>query len=247
MGTLAGAAPDRDFYAPLPPLRPRWLWRRQAQRVRGSHYLGADARRSAVAAQGNCLSALKIALIRQKYNAAGGAERFVAQAMRELAKQGATVTLITRQWKDNSGQPIVELAPVYWGSTWRDWSFARAVCQHLRRTKYDLVQSHERLACCDVFRAGDGVHREWLAQRARGFNAVRRATMYFNPHHGYLLQAERRMFESPRLRAVICNSRMVRDEILRHYEIDEAKLSVIYNGVDLEAFQPDLRSSWRDT
>jgi len=91
------------------------------------------------------------------------------------------------------------------------------------------------------------VHREWLAQRARGFNAVRRATMYFNPHHGYLLQAERRMFESPRLRAVICNSRMVRDEILRHYEIDEAKLSVIYNGVDLEAYQPALRSSWRET
>jgi UDP-glucose:(heptosyl)LPS alpha-1,3-glucosyltransferase len=193
------------------------------------------------------LSALKIALIRQKYDAAGGAERFVAQAMRELAKQGSTVTLITRQWERTSRQAVVELAPAYWGSTWRDWSFARAVCRHLQTTKYDLVQSHERLGCCDVFRAGDGVHREFLAQRARGFNAVRRAAMYCNPHHGYLLHAERRMFEAPRLRAVICNSRMVRDEILRHYEIDAAKLNVIYNGVDLEAFQPALRASWRDT
>jgi len=191
------------------------------------------------------LSGLNIALIRQKYTAAGGAERFVAQAMRELAKQGNTVTIVTRQWERTSGQTVVELAPAYWGSTWRDWSFARAVCRHLQTTTYDLVQSHERLACCDVFRAGDGVHREWLAQRARGFGAMRRAAMYLNPHHGYLLHAERRMFESPKLRAVICNSHMVREEILRHYRIDEKKLNVIYNGVDLEAFQPNLRASWR--
>ena len=192
------------------------------------------------------MSALNIALIRQKYDASGGAERFVAQAMRELAKQGTTVTLITRQW-EKTGQAVVKLSPAYWGSTWRDWSFAHAVCRHLQTTKYDLVQSHERLGCCDVYRAGDGVHREWLVQRARGFNTMRRAAMYLNPHHVYLLHAERRMFESPGLRAVICNSRMVRDEILGHYRIEEAKLNIIYNGVDLEAFHPALRTSWRDT
>jgi UDP-glucose:(heptosyl)LPS alpha-1,3-glucosyltransferase len=192
------------------------------------------------------LSAPKIALIRQKYNPAGGAERFVSRAMRELAQQGAEVTLITRQWDHNSDQVAVELTPWYVGSTWRDWSFARAVCRHLQRTKYDLVQSHERLDCCDLFRAGDGVHREWLGQRARAMNPVRRLGMLFNPHHGYLLQVERRMFESRRLRAVICNSRMVRDEILRHYHIAADKLNVIYNGVDLEEFNPDRGGAWRD-
>jgi len=192
------------------------------------------------------LSALKIALIRQKYDAAGGAERFVAMAMRELTRQGAQVTLLTRQWDHKSTQPVVELRPAYWGSTWRDWSFARAVCRHLRTTKYDLVQSHERLACCDVFRAGDGVHREWLAQRGRARHALHRLAMYCNPHHGYLLQAERRMFENPALRAVICNSRMVRDEIMRHYDIDAAKLNVIYNGVNLDGFNPALRATSRE-
>jgi UDP-glucose:(heptosyl)LPS alpha-1,3-glucosyltransferase len=192
------------------------------------------------------LSAPKIALIRQKYNPAGGAERFVSRAMRELAQQGAEVTLITRQWDHKSDQVAVELTPWYVGSTWRDWSFARAVCRHLQRTKYDLVQSHERLDCCDLFRAGDGVHREWLGQRARAMNPVRRLGMLFNPHHGYLLRAERRMFESRRLRAVICNSRMVRDEILRHYDIAADKLNVIYNGVDLEEFNPARRGAWRD-
>ena len=192
------------------------------------------------------MSAPKIALIRQKYNPAGGAERFVSRAMRELALQGSEVTLITRQWDRKSDQAVIELTPWYLGSTWRDWSFARAVCLHLQQTKYDLVQSHERLKCCDLFRAGDGVHREWLTQRARGLNPLRRAAIYFNPHHGYLLQAERRMFESRRLRAVICNSRMVRDDILRHYDIAEDKLYVIYNGVDLDEFNPARRGVLRD-
>ena len=39
------------------------------------------------------MSALRIALIRQKYNAAGGAERFVARAMQALVEQGADITL----------------------------------------------------------------------------------------------------------------------------------------------------------
>ena len=44
------------------------------------------------------------------------------------------------------------------GRVWRDWSFARAVCATLESHSFDLVQSHERIACCDVYRAGDGVH-----------------------------------------------------------------------------------------
>jgi len=53
------------------------------------------------------------------------------------------------------------------------------------------------------------------------------------------------MFESPRLRAVICNSRMVRDEIRQDFRIEPDKLHVIYNGVDLEHFHPRLRDSLR--
>src|SRR5437879_13638688 len=46
------------------------------------------------------------------------------------------------------------------------------------------------------------------------------------------------MFEHPRLRAVICNSKMVRDEVRRAVRIAREKLHVIYNGVDLEYFHP---------
>ena len=192
------------------------------------------------------MSAPRIALIRQKYNAAGGAERFVARAMQALAEQGADITLITRKWDEESVQRVVRLTPQYLGSTLRDWSFSRAVCRHLRHTHYDLVQSHERLNCCDIFRAGDGVHREWLAQRARTMTPLRWLSMRCNPYHVYTLHAERQMFASPRLRTVICNSRMVRDELVRHYGVREDQLTVVYNGVDLQEFNPGRRDSLRD-
>ena len=41
---------------------------------------------------------MKIAIIRQRYNPYGGAERFVERALGALASEGAAVTLITRSW-----------------------------------------------------------------------------------------------------------------------------------------------------
>ncbi len=193
------------------------------------------------------MSGPRIALIRQKYNSAGGAERFVSRAARALAEQGADITLITRKWDQASALQVIQLTPWYLGSTWRDWSFTRAVCRHLQHTHYDLVQSHERLACCDVFRAGDGVHREWLTQRGRTMGPLGRLAMGINPHHAYVLRAERQMFESPRLRAVICNSLMVKEEIVRHFGLRQDQLTVVYNGVDLEEFSPRRREPSRRT
>jgi UDP-glucose:(heptosyl)LPS alpha-1,3-glucosyltransferase len=65
-------------------------------------------------------------------------------------------------------------------------------------------------------------------------------------YHRYVCDAERRMFEHPRLRAVICNSRMVRDEIVREFRVEPEKLRVIYNGVDLQDYSPARRESLRE-
>ena len=46
--------------------------------------------------------------------------------------------------------------------------------------------------------------------RARIQSPVARALTAANPYHRYVLDAERRMFEGARLKAVICNSEMVR-------------------------------------
>jgi len=192
---------------------------------------------------------LKIALIRQRYNPYGGAERFVERAMTALAKQEVEMTLLARGWlgaEELAGEVrMIRCDPFYIGRVWRDWGFARSVCAALKTNAFDLVQSHERIACCDVYRAGDGVHRQWLANRSRAAGLFERIALALNPYHLYTKAAEKRLFESPTLRAVICNSNMVKEEVRRHFGLAGDKLHVIYNGVDLVAFNPRLREAWR--
>ena len=188
---------------------------------------------------------MRIALIRQSYTAFGGAERFIANALEALKSQGVQLTLVARRWQIQSGIESIVCNPFYLGRLWRDWGFARAVCRELAHHDFDLVQSHERIPCCDIYRAGDGVHRQWLAERGRVLSAAQRFRLRLNPYHRYVLAAEKRLFRSPRLKAVICNSRMVKDEIQRHFGVVEEMLHVIYSGVDTTAFHPALRTRHR--
>lgn len=184
---------------------------------------------------------MRIALIRSRYNPYGGAERFVARAIAALSARGATLTLIAREWDEATANlELRRCDPPYIGKIWRDKSFARGVRRILDSEHFDLVQSHERIAGCDIYRAGDGVHAVWLEQRKRVLGPAGRLGLRLSPHHRYLLDAERQMFIDGRLRAVVCNSAMVRDEISAVFEVEASKLHVIYNGVDTGMFHPRL-------
>jgi UDP-glucose:(heptosyl)LPS alpha-1,3-glucosyltransferase len=188
---------------------------------------------------------VKLAIVRQTYNPYGGAERIVSRVLPYLEKQGAEVTLIARKSQGWGARRVLRVDPVHVGRTWRDWSFSRAARKAWRREGFDIVQSHERIPGCDVYRAGDGVHRRWLDIRRQTASPLARIGMLLNVYHRYVCRAEKEMFEHPRLRAVICNSKMVREEILRAFRIAPEKLHVVYNGVDLEHFHPRERARLR--
>ncbi len=195
---------------------------------------------------------MKIAIIRQRYNPFGGAERFVERALGALAGEGAEVSLITRNWDGapRAGFRQITCDPPYsrlfGGRAARDRSFAAAAQAEMAKGGFDITQSHERIPGCMIFRAGDGVHAAWLDHRARSLGSLQRLTQRWSPYHRYVLGAERAMFAHPALQAVICNSQMVADEVARYYGVARDKLQVIYNGVDTEAFHPGLAGQHRE-
>ncbi|WP_440027656.1 glycosyltransferase family 4 protein [Chromobacterium amazonense] len=181
----------------------------------------------------------RLAIVRQKYNPAGGAERIVSAILRQLHNCDALrPMLITRNWESLDGVEAVRVKPFYLGSVWRDWSFARAARQAWREKQANLVQSHERIPGCDIFRAGDGVHAAWLEARLEGRGWFARLATFCNPYHHYMLRTERAMFRHPALRAVICNSELVRDDVTRRFGVPPEHCVVIYNGVDSVFFNP---------
>lgn len=192
---------------------------------------------------------MKLALVRAKYNPFGGAERFLNDAVAALAESDppVSVTLFTREWPAQGAGGMAHriVNPAYLTSAGRDRGFADAVRATLAAEHFDLVQSYERIAGANIYHAVDGVHAEWLAQRRRIQGAVQRAGVAINPHHRYVLQAERAMFAAPEFKAAICISTMVRDDILRHFSVDPAKLHVIYSGVDAQKFSPECKAEFR--
>jgi UDP-glucose:(heptosyl)LPS alpha-1,3-glucosyltransferase len=191
------------------------------------------------------MQSLKVALIRQRYTAFGGAERVMTDIMQAMQTQGAQFTVVARCWQVQNGVEVLTVDPFYVGGLWRDWGFARAACRALSLRSFDLVQAHARVACCDVFYCSDGLHREWLTQRRRIQGWWGKLGVALNLYHHYMLAAEEKLFRSARLKAVICMSEMVKEEIFEHFGVPKEKLHVIYNGIDEQAFHPGLKQQYR--
>ncbi|SDI49442.1 glycosyltransferase family 4 protein [Propionivibrio dicarboxylicus] len=194
---------------------------------------------------------LRLALVRQRYNPFGGAERFIERALGALVREGAEITLITRDW---SGAPREGFrqqrcdpgySKLFGGRAARDRSFAKCAQREMRNGDYDITQSHERIPGCMIFRAGDGVHAAWLDHRGRDQSPLARYATRLAPFHRFILAQEAAMLAAPELRAVICNSVMVREEMRQYYDVPESKLVVIENGIDLDQYHPRVADLWR--
>lgn len=182
---------------------------------------------------------MKVALIHPQYRPDGGAEKAISCTIEALLHKGASVKIITRKWAEQGGDvEVVRCDPFYLGRLWREWSFVRAAGKVVAEMDVDIVQSQVRLPGCDIYRAGGGVHREWLKQRNRIVGSLRRLSTRVGLFHRYKLAAESELYADPRLRAVICNSKMVKKEIEQYFDVPPEKIHVVYNSVDLQGFDP---------
>ena len=63
---------------------------------------------------------MRIALVRQRYNPYGGAERFIERAIAALERQDVETALITRAWRVADGRRVLVVDPFNMGRLWRD-------------------------------------------------------------------------------------------------------------------------------
>src|ERR1700745_3725243 len=107
---------------------------------------------------------LSIGFVRRGYSQTGGAEAYLKRLARGMVEAGHDVELIaTTDWPDT------------------EWSFGSITRLHTKSPigfadelqkihaslQCDVLLSLERVWSCDIYRAGDGVHRAWLDRRTR--------------------------------------------------------------------------------
>jgi UDP-glucose:(heptosyl)LPS alpha-1,3-glucosyltransferase len=186
---------------------------------------------------------MKIALLRQRVSAPGGAETTLINLAQGLAAAGQDVAVYATDPEEEALKllgPDVKYVPVAMrgGKTVRVLTYALNVRQLLRQNPGQVVFSLERTLEPQVYRAGDGCHREYLRRRSPYLSPLARLAQKLSFFHGVMLSLEKRLFTSPGLLRVIANSRQVQREIIEHYRLAPEKIRVIYNGLDHRKFRP---------
>lgn len=166
----------------------------------------------------------KLFIVRRESGGIGGAEKVAHRFVKAFSKHFDTELI--HAGKKINGFRIKGTS----GPSWlKCLSFARSTREFLKNKPDALVLSMERGVPGDIYRAGDGVHNVWLKHKYQNS-----PQWMFNPLHWLLPKLESISIEKSKL--VVPNSKMVRDEILRHYNISNDRLKVIHNGCDAEAF-----------
>jgi len=187
---------------------------------------------------------LNIALVRRGYSRSGGAEAYLRRLSRGIVEAGHAVQLVaTKEWPEDQWPfgPITRLgARTVIG-------FADELEQIRPQLRCDVLFSLERVWSCDVYRAGDGVHRVWLARRRKFEVPLKQFVHAASRKHRDLLQLEQSLFEKRKAGRVIAASKMVANEIVNVYGYPADKIDLVRNGVPVHKFRfdPELREKSR--
>ena len=179
---------------------------------------------------------LRIAFVRRGYSRSGGAEAYLKRLADGIVKAGHDVQLVaTNAWPEDQW-PFGSITRL--GAT-TVIGFADELEQNRRQLHCDVLFSLERVWSCDVYRAGDGVHRAWLARRRKFEVPLKQFVRAASRKHRDLLQLEESLLEKRKVGRVIVASQMVANEIIDLYRYPADTIDLVRNGVPLDEFRFD--------
>ena len=159
----------------------------------------------------------KIYLIRSSKTKFGGAENYLSRLSKALEKANIEHQVIN--------SPFPKFLP--------SWIRSILFNIHLYFLKQDkFFYSLDRITCPDLYRAGDGVHKVFLSIEAKS---------KLNLLHPTYLYLEQKCFNNAK--SIITNSKMVKNEIIKSYDINPNKIEIIYNGIEFK--EVDYQKSFK--
>jgi UDP-glucose:(heptosyl)LPS alpha-1,3-glucosyltransferase len=176
---------------------------------------------------------LTIGFVRRGFSSGGGAETYLKRLAAGVAAAGHRATLFTAgdwpadEWRFGAIERVNAASAI---------AFADEL-EQIARDRCDVLFSLERIWRCDVYRAGDGVHRAWLQRRDQIAGPLGKLSRLFNRKHSAALALEKSLFGQGGARHVIANSKMVKEEIVELFGYPAEQIDVVYNGVPLELFR----------
>lgn len=186
---------------------------------------------------------MHVGIIRRKYNPTGGAEKIIQRILSCLAdfEDIRNVSILASEWpnadiaKGDQFGCKFKFVKIKERGGWRyqkQRNFLDDVSAAIRlNPSMNIIQSHERLPGCDIFRAGDGVHMAWLNRLQRERSAFRGFLLGMDPYHELIRKNELLMAKDPKT-MFVANSPLARREIQEFLEVPDHRVVTITNSID---------------
>lgn len=190
--------------------------------------------------------ALNIVLVRRGYSPSGGAESYLRRLAGGIIARGHQAHLLT---SDDWPNDDPSFSSVTRSAAPSPIEFADEVRKFHSQIESSVLMSLERIWHCDVYRAGDGVHRVWLERRKKFGGPFASFVRGFNRKHNDILQLEESLLGKRESGRVIVNSQMVKSEIVESYGYPADRVDLVRNGVPISDFRFDpafREKSWGD-
>jgi UDP-glucose:(heptosyl)LPS alpha-1,3-glucosyltransferase len=181
-----------------------------------------------------------------RHAASGGTERYLNQLAASLAERGHAVTIVCRS-HGAAPHPAVRfevLRPLSIGGAWRVLAFAKAVERRVAERDFDVVYGLGRTWSQDLLRLGGGLHGTYLElAHQETLGTFERRLGLGARKHRTILAIETRALAAGACWRVVCNAERVKRDVIARYGRRPEEIEVIYNGVDVERFRPELRAT----
>ncbi len=171
---------------------------------------------------------LSICFVRRGYSQSGGAEAYLKRLAHGIVKGGHDAQLVTTEEWPRNEWPFGAIRRLQSGSV---MEFARELEKIRPQLRCHVLMSLERAWSCDVYRAGDGVHRAWLARRRKFELPLERFVRGLNPKHRAILRLEEALLANRGAGRVIVNSQMVKAEIVElQLKLKPDEITLLFAG-----------------
>ncbi len=172
---------------------------------------------------------MKIAVVIPKYGLVGGAEQFAYELTELLASnEDLEVHVFANKYRKGEAPITFHKVPIIpFPRFMRPISFAYFSREMIGSRNYDLVHSHDRVFRLDLLTMHGIPHKTWIKK-------VRRKPLSLFDRS--MAWVEEKAITGSRIPMILPVSSLVKDELLKLYDIPESKIKVVHPGVSTDRF-----------